>query len=226
MRRAVNFALDRSALAATAGPGFSGLPTRPSICPTGMPRASATRTSTRSAARTSPRPQPRRPSRSPSRGHVHLQHGRVPARGGDRSGPICAHRHRRRDQAVPASSPRLFSQEFTPGERVTTSAGSDGPPTSPIRRTSWTALAYPALDARLHRRRRPRYRRRIAEPSRSSGGQRLRAYGSSRLHLARRDAPVVAFADITADDFFSARIGCQVFQPIYGMDLGALCRRG
>jgi hypothetical protein len=24
-------------------------------------------------------------------------------------------------------------------------------------------------------------------------------------------------------DFFSARIGCPVYQPVYGMDLGTLC---
>jgi hypothetical protein len=28
-------------------------------------------------------------------------------------------------------------------------------------------------------------------------------------------------------NFFSARIGCQLYQPVYGTDLGALCvRRG
>ena len=26
-------------------------------------------------------------------------------------------------------------------------------------------------------------------------------------------------------DFFSARVGCQVYQPIYGIDLGSLCLR-
>jgi hypothetical protein len=36
----------------------------------------------------------------------------------------------------------------------------------------------------------------------------------------------VAFANLTGEDFFSARVGCQVFQPIYGVDLGALCQRG
>jgi hypothetical protein len=27
-------------------------------------------------------------------------------------------------------------------------------------------------------------------------------------------------------DFFSARSGCQVYQPVYGIDLAALCLRG
>jgi hypothetical protein len=78
---------------------------------------------------------------------------------------------------------------------------------------------FPGADAQ-------RYKARLAAASRLTGEARLRAYGQLDIAIARNAAPVVAFADITADDFFSARIGCQVFQPIYGMDLGALCRRG
>ena len=64
--------------------------------------------------------------------------------------------------------------------------------------------------------------------SRLSGEARLRAYGRLDIDIARHAAPVVAFADITADDFFSARIGCQVFRPQdWGfVDLAALCLRG
>jgi hypothetical protein len=43
--------------------------------------------------------------------------------------------------------------------------------------------------------------------------------------IVTRDHGYVLRANLTGDDFFSSRIGCQVFQPIYGMDLGALCRR-
>ena len=39
------------------------------------------------------------------------------------------------------------------------------------------------------------------------GEQRLRAYGQLDTKLTRRVAPVVAFATVTAHDFFSARIG-------------------
>ena len=39
--------------------------------------------------------------------------------------------------------------------------------------------------------------------------------------------PWINFANVISQDFFSARIGCQLYQPIVGMDLGALCiRRG
>jgi hypothetical protein len=71
-----------------------------------------------------------------------------------------------------------------------------------------------------------RYKPRLAAASRLQGPQRFHAYGQLDIDLARHAAPAVAFANLTAEDFFSARIGCQVFQPIYGMDLGALCRRG
>ena len=45
------------------------------------------------------------------------------------------------------------------------------------------------------------------------------------LELARDAAPLVAFATGTSRDFFSARIGCQKVNPIYGVDLAALCLR-
>jgi hypothetical protein len=37
---------------------------------------------------------------------------------------------------------------------------------------------------------------------------------------------MLAFANETARDFFSARVGCQIYQPVYGIDLAALCIRG
>jgi hypothetical protein len=43
--------------------------------------------------------------------------------------------------------------------------------------------------------------------------------------MVRDAAPWVAFSTETSQDFFSARTGCQVYQPVYGIDLGALCLR-
>ena len=37
--------------------------------------------------------------------------------------------------------------------------------------------------------------------------------------------PRIDFANAIQQDFFSARIGCQLYQPMVGMDLGALCIR-
>ena len=58
-----------------------------------------------------------------------------------------------------------------------------------------------------------------------SGEARLQAYGRLDDELALQDAPILAWATESARDFFSARVGCQVYQPIYGMDLGHLCTR-
>jgi uncharacterized protein (DUF2164 family) len=43
--------------------------------------------------------------------------------------------------------------------------------------------------------------------------------------MAREAAPWAAFANETLVDFLSARMGCQVYQPVYGIDLAALCIR-
>jgi len=70
-----------------------------------------------------------------------------------------------------------------------------------------------------------RWQTRIEDAARLSGSSRYRTYGKLAVELARDAAPWVAYANGTARDFFSARMGCQVFQPVYGMDLGALCTR-
>ncbi len=48
-------------------------------------------------------------------------------------------------------------------------------------------------------------------------------YGELDVELARNAAPLVALANVTTRDFFSARMGCQLYQPVYGVDLAALC---
>ena len=58
-----------------------------------------------------------------------------------------------------------------------------------------------------------------------SGAKRYRAASRLALELERDDAPVAAIAWNTSRDFFSARIGCQVYQPVFGMDLAAMCLR-
>ena len=51
------------------------------------------------------------------------------------------------------------------------------------------------------------------------------AYGKLDADTARNSAPWVPIGNLLSSDFFSARIGCQVYQPVYGMDLAALCIR-
>jgi YVTN family beta-propeller protein len=72
----------------------------------------------------------------------------------------------------------------------------------------------------------PTYNRRLEAAARLSGDARYRAYARLDADLARDAAPLVSFGNETARDFFSARIGCQLYQPVVGFDLGALCIRG
>jgi peptide/nickel transport system substrate-binding protein len=71
----------------------------------------------------------------------------------------------------------------------------------------------------------PTYDRKLAAAAKLTGAPRLAAYARLDADLARNAAPVVAWSNWTSQDFFSARMGCQLFKP-YGMDLAALCIRG
>jgi YVTN family beta-propeller protein len=70
----------------------------------------------------------------------------------------------------------------------------------------------------------PSVRRRLAAAARLSGPTRYLTYGQLDLDLARNAAPLAAFGNLTSYDFFARRIGCQRY-GIYGMDLGELCLR-
>ena len=71
----------------------------------------------------------------------------------------------------------------------------------------------------------PGYTRRLAAAERLSPPGRYVAYGRLESDLARNAAPWAAIGNPVSQDFFSRRIGCQVFQPLYGIDLAALCIR-
>ena len=69
----------------------------------------------------------------------------------------------------------------------------------------------------------PAYDRRFAAAERLAGRERGAAYARLATDLARQAAPLVALAVPVRQDFFSARVGCKVYQPVYGIDLAALC---
>jgi YVTN family beta-propeller protein len=71
----------------------------------------------------------------------------------------------------------------------------------------------------------PRLSRRIRAASRLAGVARAQAYARIDLALTRDVVPQISFANPLEQDFFSARIGCQVYQPLVGIDLAALCVR-
>jgi ABC-type transport system substrate-binding protein len=66
--------------------------------------------------------------------------------------------------------------------------------------------------------------RELAAAAQLSGPERYLTYGALDLNLDRNAAPLAAFGNQSSHDFFSARIGCQTF-GIDGMDLAALCLR-
>lgn len=68
------------------------------------------------------------------------------------------------------------------------------------------------------------YQRKLAAAARLSGPRRYLAYGALDLDLARNAAPLAAFGNLSTNDFFSARIGCQTYGG-RGIDLAALCLR-
>ncbi len=68
----------------------------------------------------------------------------------------------------------------------------------------------------------PNTQQKLAAAARLAGPERYLTYGALDLDLARNAAPLAAFGNVSSHDFFSARIGCQTF-GIYGMDLAALC---
>jgi YVTN family beta-propeller protein len=68
----------------------------------------------------------------------------------------------------------------------------------------------------------PSYRQRLAAAARLTGPQRYLTYAQLDADLARNAAPLVAFGNLSSYDFFSSRMGCQLFGA-YGIDLAALC---
>jgi YVTN family beta-propeller protein len=66
---------------------------------------------------------------------------------------------------------------------------------------------------------------RMRHAARLSGERRLQAYRRLDQDLTRSNAPVVAWGIGTVREFYSARVGCQIWQPIYGFDLGSVCLR-
>ena len=65
----------------------------------------------------------------------------------------------------------------------------------------------------------------MAAAGRLTGDARLRAFARLDRDLAKRAAPAAAFGSLTYNHFLSARMGCQVLHPLYGLDLAALCVR-
>jgi YVTN family beta-propeller protein len=70
----------------------------------------------------------------------------------------------------------------------------------------------------------PVWQRKLAAAARLSGPARYLSYGALDLDLAREAAPLAAIGNLDSAEFFSARIGCEVY-GVYDIDLAALCLR-
>jgi YVTN family beta-propeller protein len=71
----------------------------------------------------------------------------------------------------------------------------------------------------------PSLNRRILAASRLTGPARAQAYAKLDLTLTRDIVPQINYSNAINQNFFSARIGCQLYQPLFGIDLDALCIR-
>jgi len=226
-RKAVNYAVDRRALARAGnyvtGP-FPAIPTDQYLPPT-MPGASRT-------------------SLYPPSGDLRAARRLAPDAGGTAVLYTCDLSFCRQQAQIIRSNLGALGlhvdvREF-PKNELFERAGRKGEPFD-ILAAHWAAdWADPAdfLNVLLDQRIRPRgnlngsyytdpaLARKLDRVARLSGEARYSAYRALSVELARDAAPWVAYASGTSRDFFSARMGCQIFQPVYGMDLGALCTRG
>jgi YVTN family beta-propeller protein len=115
----------------------------------------------------------------------------------------------------------LMARVATPGERFDLAYaawGTDYPdPGSMLSGMLDNPVAYPTFND-------PYYQRRLAAAGRLSGPERYLANGELAADLARDAAPLIPYGNPNNHELFSARIGCQTY-GFYGADLAALCIR-
>jgi YVTN family beta-propeller protein len=116
----------------------------------------------------------------------------------------------------------LFRRLESPGEPFDLSLWGWAPdipdPADPIN----AQLAFAAIAGSIDR---GRLAQRMRATSRLEGAERMEAYGALDRDIAARAAPLAPYLSATSTDFFSARMGCQIEHPLYGIDLAALCVR-
>jgi YVTN family beta-propeller protein len=117
------------------------------------------------------------------------------------------------------SYPTLFTKTATPGEPFDISFNSwlaDYPdPNAMLNLLLEDGTILPTLDD-------PAYRKRLVAAARLAGPQRYLTYARLDADLARDAAPWVAYGNASRHEIFSARMGCQTY-GVYGLDLAALC---
>ena len=71
----------------------------------------------------------------------------------------------------------------------------------------------------------PGVRSKLARVAELTGPERYLAYAKLDQRLTTGAAPFVVWGNSRGYDLFSARIGCETYSPVYGTDLAALCLR-
>jgi YVTN family beta-propeller protein len=224
MRKAVNYAIDRRALARYGNLGTGPFPSVPTdqYLPPAMPGASST-------------------ALYPPSGDLRLARRLAPNARGTAVLYTCNLELCRQQARVIRSSLGalglvvdvrefpinvMFEKATTRGEPydiVTAQWGADWADPSTFLNVLLDQRITPRGNANLARFVDAGFARKLERVARLAGAARYPAYEALSVELARDAAPWVVFATGTAYDFFSARIGCQVFHPFYGIDLGRLC---
>jgi YVTN family beta-propeller protein len=120
---------------------------------------------------------------------------------------------------VKAFGDELFTRLATPGEPFDIAYvgwGADYPdPQGVLDPLVENSSILPPLDD-------PSYRAKLRAAARLSGPERYLGYARLDRDLARNAAPLVAYDNPSSHELFSARMGCQTY-GFYGIDLAALC---
>jgi ABC-type oligopeptide transport system substrate-binding subunit len=69
----------------------------------------------------------------------------------------------------------------------------------------------------------PTFNQRIADAYKLAGADRFTTYGDLDVDIAHDAAPLANIDNRNSFNFFSSRIGCQTYQPVFGTDLATLC---
>ena len=156
-----------------------------------------------------------------------MRPGAVPVDGADHPGESREDRDRRRDQAVRACRP--VQKEGTKGEPFD------------IAFEGWVADytdPYDFINVLLDGKaiqdsnnvnfsyfNDPKYNQKMEKAAGLGGEDRFKNYGKLDLEIAKNASPLAAWDNDNERDFFSGRMGCQLYQPVYGMDIAAMCLR-
>jgi peptide/nickel transport system substrate-binding protein len=86
-------------------------------------------------------------------------------------------------------------------------------------------LIRPASNANIAYFNSPRYNRKIAAAASLVGQARYRAFGNLDVDLATNAAPLASFLTENTRHLVSRSTGCYHFQPVYELDLAAICKK-